>query len=66
MKRFFTLILVFLLLFAAASCGRDKKDAKVVVKEKVEQKVSAKDGGTVATSDDSVSVDIPRKRAKLR
>ena len=56
MKRVFTLILVFLLVLAVTSCGEKKKD---VVKERVEQEISAEDGGTVSTSDDSVTIDIP-------
>ena len=56
MKRIFSLILVFLLAGALASCGDEKKNA---VKEKVTKEVSAEDGGTVSTSDDSVSIDIP-------
>ena len=59
MKRIFCMIFIFSMLLAAVSCGEDKKGVKVVVKEEVAKEVSAEEGGTVTTSDDSVSIDIP-------
>ncbi len=57
MKRVLSLVLIFILVFAVASCGDKKK--KDDVKEKVSKEISAEDGGTVSTSDESVAVDIP-------
>ena len=57
MKRVFCLVLIFVSLFAFASCSDKKK--KDVVKEKVTQEVSAEEGGTVSTSDESVSIEVP-------
>ena len=59
MKRVFCMIFIFSMLLAAVSCGEDKKGVKVVVKEEVAREVSADEGGTVTTSDDSVSIEIP-------
>ncbi len=56
MKRVFCLILVFISLLAFVSCGGRKKN---VIKEKVTQEVSAEDGGTISTSDESVSIEVP-------
>ena len=57
MKRIFSFILIFVAVFAVASCGEEKK--KDVVKEKVAKEITADEGGTVSTSDESVAVDIP-------
>ena len=57
MKRVLSLVLIFILVFAVASCGDKKK--KDDVKEKVSKEISAEEGGTVSTSDESVAVDIP-------
>ena len=57
MKRIFSFILIFVAVFAVASCGEEKK--KDVVKEKVAKEITANEGGTVSTSDESVAVDIP-------
>ena len=57
MKRVFALFLILLTVLAVASCGEEKK--KDVVKEKVAKEVPAEEGGTVSTSDESVTVDIP-------
>jgi len=57
MKRVLSLILIFVAVFAAASCsGKKKKD---VIKEQVTKEISSEEGGTVSTSDESVSVEIP-------
>ena len=57
MKRIFSFILIFVAVFAVASCGDKKK--KDDVKEKVSKEIAADKGGTVSTSDESVAVDIP-------
>ena len=57
MKRIFSFILIFVAVFAVASCGDKKK--KDDVKEKVSKEIVADKGGTVSTSDESVAVDIP-------
>ena len=56
MKRALCSVLVFILLCAFASCGDKKKN---VIKEKVTQEVSAEEGGTISTSDESVSIEVP-------
>ena len=57
MKRVFGLILIFIAVFTVASCGDEKKSA--APKEKVSKEITAEDGGTISTSDESVAVDIP-------
>ena len=57
MKRVFCLVLIFIAVFAVASCGSKKKTDSV--KERVSKEVKADEGGTITTSDESVSVDIP-------
>ena len=59
MKRFFSLILVFLLIFSVVGCHKKKKDEKPAYEEQVTQEVSAEEGGTVKNSDGSVSIEIP-------
>ena len=55
MKRIFCLVCVVLLTFALVSCGGKKKDdVKIVVEE-----ISAKTGGTISSSDNSISIEIP-------
>ena len=56
MRKFLVLVLAFVAVFAV-SCG-DKKNG-AAVKEKVSQEISADDGGTISTSDESVTMDIP-------
>ena len=56
MRKFLVLVLAFVAVFAV-SCG-DKKNGGAV-KEKVSQEISADDGGTISTSDESVTMDIP-------
>ena len=59
MKRFFSLISVFLLIFAVAACGGKKKnEEKPAYEEQITQEVSAEEGGTVKNSDESVSIEI--------
>ena len=64
MKRVLCLILVFVSLFALASCsGKKKSDPqnndKPLFEEEVVKEISAEEGGTVANSDGSVSIEIP-------
>ena len=71
MKRVFSLIFVFVLLFMLVSCGGGKKkdpaneptddptDEKPAYEEQVTQEVSASEGGTIKNSDESVSIEIP-------
>ena len=64
MKRVLCLILVFVSLFALASCsGKKKSDPqsndKPLFEEEVTKEISAEEGGTVANSDGSVSIEIP-------
>ena len=64
MKRFLTLVLVFVSLFAVVSCGGKKKvepneGNKPLPEEEVTKEVSAEEGGTVTNEDESVSIDIP-------
>lgn len=64
MKRVLCLILVFVSLFALASCsGKKKNDPqsndKPLFEEEVTKEISAEEGGTVANSDGSVSIEIP-------
>ena len=57
MKRVLCLVLIFIAVFTVASCGSKKKtDA---VKERVSKEISAEEGGTISTSDESVALDIP-------
>ena len=58
MKRFFSLISVFILIFAVVSCGGDKKE-KPAYEEQVTKEISAKEGGTVESSDKKTSIEIP-------
>ena len=74
MKRVFSLIFVFVLLFALVSCGGGKKKdpaheptddptdptgEKPAFEEQVTQEISASEGGTITNSDESVSIEIP-------
>ena len=64
MKRVLCLILVFVSLFALASCSGKKKsdpqnNEKPLFEEEVVKEISAEEGGTVANSDGSVSIEIP-------
>ena len=60
MKRFFSLILVFLLICMTVSCSSKKKrEEKPEFEEQVSQEISAEEGGTIKNSDESVSIEIP-------
>ena len=58
MKRFFSLISVFILIFAVVSCGGDKKE-KPAYEEQVTKEISAEEGGTVESSDGNTLIEIP-------
>ena len=63
MKRVFCFLLVFISLFALASCGGKKKvepeGVKPLPEQEVTKEISAEEGGTVETEDKSVSIEIP-------
>ena len=60
MKRFFSLILVFLLIFAVVSCGgKKKKEEKPAYEEQVTKEVSSEEGGKVESKDGKTSIEIP-------
>ena len=59
MKRLFSLICVFLLIFAAVSCGGKKNGEKPAYEEQVTKEISAKDGGKVESKDGKTSIEIP-------
>lgn len=64
MKRVFCLVLIFVSLFALASCSSRKKgdpqdNDKPLFEEEVIKEIPAEEGGTVANSDESVSIEIP-------
>ncbi len=65
MKRVLCLIMVFVSLFALASCNSKKKnkpeqnDEKPLFEEEVSKEISAEEGGTIKSSDESVSIEIP-------
>ena len=64
MKRVLCLILVFVSLFALASCsGKKKSDPqnndKPLFEEEVTKEISAEEGGKIESSDGEVSIEIP-------
>jgi hypothetical protein len=65
MKRVLSLICVILLISAVASCGGKKKSEKKeeeknpAFEEEIVQEISAEEGGTIKSSDNSVSIEIP-------
>jgi len=65
MKRVLCLILVFVSLFALASCSSKKKnkpeqnDEKPSFEEEVAKEIPAEEGGTITNSDESVAIEIP-------
>ena len=60
MKRFFSLILVLVLIFAVVSCGgKKKKEEKPAYEEQVTKEVSAEEGGTVESKDGKTSIEVP-------
>ena len=58
MKRFFSLICVFLLISAVVSCGGKKKE-KPAYEEQVTKEISASEGGTVESKDGKTSIEVP-------
>ena len=64
MKRFFSLIMVFLLICTVVSCNKKKKEGKPeeeipAFEEQVTKEISAEEGGTVESSDGKTSIEIP-------
>ena len=63
MKRVLCLILVFVSLFALASCSSKKKngknDEKPLFEEEVEKEISAEEGGKIESSDGETFIEIP-------
>ena len=65
MKRVFCLVMVFVSLFALASCSDKKKnkpeqnDEKPLVEEEVTKEISAEEGGKIESSDGQTSIEIP-------
>lgn len=66
MRRVFSLVFVFVLIFAVASCGGKKKKENnennstgPVLEEEVSQEIPAEEGGKIESSDGSVSIEIP-------
>ena len=62
MKKFLSLILVFVAVFALASCDKkksSKKEAEVTKVETVSKEISAEEGGKVESSDGKTSIEIP-------
>ena len=58
MKRFFSLIFVFVLMLSVASCGDSKKE-NPVYEEQVSKEIKAEEGGKVESSDGKTSIEIP-------
>ncbi len=58
MKRFFSLIFVFVLMLSVASCGNSKKE-NPVYEEQVSKEIKAEEGGKVESSDGNTSIEIP-------
>ena len=60
MKRIFCLILVFVSLFAFASCSsKKKKEETLKIEEEISQEISAEKGGKIENSDKSISIEVP-------
>ena len=59
MKRFFSLICVFLLISAVVSCGDKKNGEKPAYEEQVTKEISASDGGKVESKDGKTSIEVP-------
>jgi len=61
MKRIFSSVFIFMLIFTLSSCGskEKKEDEKPEYKEQVKQEISVEKGGMLKTSDESVSIEVP-------
>ena len=60
MKRFFSLVFVFVLIFSVAACSSKKKKEELPdYEEQVSKEIKAEEGGTVESSDGKTSVEIP-------
>ena len=57
MKRILSLISLFVIVFAVASCGGKKE--KPAYEEQVSKEIKAEEGGTVESSDGKTSIEIP-------
>jgi hypothetical protein len=57
MKRVLSLIFVFVLIFAVASCGSKKENP--AYEEQVSKEIKAEEGGKVESSDGKTSIEIP-------
>ena len=58
MRRFLILVLVFVSLFAFASCGGKKKE-KPRFEEEITKEIKAEEGGTIESSDGKTSIEVP-------
>ena len=58
MKRIFCLIMIFVSLFALASCSSRKKE-KPLFEEEITKEISAEEGGKIESSDGNTSIEIP-------
>ena len=58
MKRIFCLIMIFVSLFALASCSSRKKE-KPLFEEEITKEISAEEGGKIESSDGETSIEIP-------
>ena len=61
MKRFLSLLCVFLMICMVVSCSKKKKDGETTpeFEEQVSKEIKAEEGGTVESSDGKTSVEIP-------
>jgi uncharacterized protein YcfL len=62
MKKIFVIPVIFTVLFFAVSCGSKNKTEKhkgAVLKEEVTKEISAEEGGTMTSSGDEISIEIP-------
>lgn len=57
MKRFLILVIVFVSLFAFASCGSKKKE-KPRFEEEITKEIKAEEGGTIESSDGKTSIEV--------
>ena len=66
MKRIFCLILVFVSLFAFASCSsKKKKEETLKIEEEISQEISAEKGGKIENSDKSISIEVPGEALEI-
>ena len=66
MKRILCLILVFVSLFAFASCSsKKKKEETLKIEEEISQEISAEKGGKIENSDKSISIEVPGEALEI-